>query len=135
MDADQDCTQSSTWSVGQLARASGLSVRVLRHWEDKGLLQADRSTRGHRRYRPDQVTRPYSVGAALAVAAQSDASLAGAVRAAAEAGSLDGLAAGCLVAAGVALAGAVLAWPGGPCRPGLPPNSRRSVRQWLPRRA
>lgn len=59
MDAEQDHTRSSTWSVGQLARASGLSVRVLRHWEDKGLVQADRSTRGHRRYGPDQVTRLY----------------------------------------------------------------------------
>ncbi len=59
MDAEQDWTRSSTWSVGQLAQASGLSVRVLRHWEDKGLVRADRSTRGHRRYGPDQVTRLY----------------------------------------------------------------------------
>lgn len=59
MDAEQDQTRSSMWSVGLLARASGLSVRVLRHWEDKGLVQADRSTRGHRRYGPDQVTRLY----------------------------------------------------------------------------
>ena len=99
------------------ARQRAVRAGASDNWEDKGLLQADRSTRGHRRYRPDQVTRPYSVGAALAVAAQSDASLAGAVRAAAEAGFLDGLAAGCLVAAGVALAGAVLAWKTLPARP------------------
>jgi len=59
MDAEQDWKRSSTWSVGRLAQASGLSVRVLRHWEDKGLVRADRSTRGHRRYGPDQVTRLY----------------------------------------------------------------------------
>lgn len=59
MDAERVWTRSSTWSVGQLAQASGLSVRVLRHWEDKGLVRADRSTSGHRRYGPDQVTRLY----------------------------------------------------------------------------
>ncbi len=46
-------------SVGQLAQASGLSVRVLRHWEDMGLISADRSPNGHRRYGPAQVTRLY----------------------------------------------------------------------------
>lgn len=59
MDAQQEPARSPTWSVGQLAQASGLSVRTLRHWEDKGLVCADRSTSGHRRYGPDQVTRLY----------------------------------------------------------------------------
>lgn len=49
----------SLWSVGQLAQASGLSVRVLRHWEDMSLISADRSPNGHRRYGPAQVTRLY----------------------------------------------------------------------------
>lgn len=51
--------RSSSWSVGQLGQASGLSVRVLRHWEDMGLILADRSPHGHRRYGPAQVTRLY----------------------------------------------------------------------------
>lgn len=58
MDVEQPQPRSS-WSVGQLAQASGLSVRVLRHWEDMGLVTADRSPKGHRRYRPAQVTRLY----------------------------------------------------------------------------
>lgn len=45
--------------MGQLGQASGLSVRVLRHWEDMGLISADRSPNGHRRYGPAQVTRLY----------------------------------------------------------------------------
>lgn len=47
------------WSVGELARASGLSVRVLRHWENLRVLTADRTQNGHRRYGPAQVTRLY----------------------------------------------------------------------------
>lgn len=39
-------------SVGQLARATGLSVRVLRHWEDMGLVTPERTASGHRRYGP-----------------------------------------------------------------------------------
>lgn len=45
--------------MGQLGQASGLSVRVLRHWQDMGLVTADRSPSGHRRYGPAQVTRLY----------------------------------------------------------------------------
>jgi EmrB/QacA subfamily drug resistance transporter len=58
-----------------------------------------------------------SVGAALAVAAQAPPEVAGAVLSAAQTGFLDGLAAGCLVASGVALAGAVLAAVALPARP------------------
>lgn len=47
------------WSVGQLARASGLSVRVLRHWDALGLVSPERTPSGHRRYGPAQVTRLY----------------------------------------------------------------------------
>ncbi|ROR91088.1 methyltransferase [Nocardioides aurantiacus] len=59
MDAQKDKTRPASWTVGQLAQSSGLSVRMLRHWEDKGLVSADRSASGHRRYGPDQVTRLY----------------------------------------------------------------------------
>jgi len=59
MAVDQRQTRVSSWSIGELSRASGLSARVLRHWEDLGLLTADRSPRGHRRYGPAQVTRLY----------------------------------------------------------------------------
>lgn len=46
-----------TWTVGDLAAASGLTVRVLRHWEAVGVLSAARTASGHRRYGPAQVTR------------------------------------------------------------------------------
>jgi len=59
MAVDQRRTRVFSWSVGELSRASGLSARMLRHWEDLGLLTADRSPHGHRRYGPGQVTRLY----------------------------------------------------------------------------
>ena len=59
MGATREQTGLSSWTVGQLAQASGLTVRMLRHWEEKGLVSANRSANGHRRYGPDQVTRLY----------------------------------------------------------------------------
>src|SRR3984957_576987 len=59
MTADEPLPCIASWSVGQLARATGLSVRVLRHWEDVGLVTPERTASGHRRYGPAQVTRLY----------------------------------------------------------------------------
>jgi DNA-binding transcriptional MerR regulator len=59
MAADETIPGTDSWSVGQLARATGLSVRVLRHWEDMGLVTPERTASGHRRYGPAQVTRLY----------------------------------------------------------------------------
>ena len=43
-------------SIGEVATATGLSVRVLRHWETLGLVRAQRQASGHRRYwRPELV--------------------------------------------------------------------------------
>lgn len=44
-------------AVGDVARATGLSVRVLRHWEALGLVSPARSTTGQRRYTGDDLTR------------------------------------------------------------------------------
>lgn len=43
--------------MGELSSASGLSVRVLRHWEQLGLVTPERSVAGHRRYGPAEITR------------------------------------------------------------------------------
>jgi ubiquinone/menaquinone biosynthesis C-methylase UbiE len=45
--------------VGELAAASGLSVRVLRHWDAVGIVSPERTPTGHRRYGPAHVTRLY----------------------------------------------------------------------------
>lgn len=52
---------SAGWAVGELARATGLSVRVLRHWDEVGLVSPGRTPSGHRRYARDDVTRLYQV--------------------------------------------------------------------------
>jgi DNA-binding transcriptional MerR regulator len=49
----------SGWTVGDLAQATGLSQRVLRHWERLGLVTPARNPSGHRRYGPGEITRLY----------------------------------------------------------------------------
>lgn len=52
---------SGQWSVGELARATGLSVRVLRHWDEIGLVSPARTAGGHRCYVAEDVARLYRV--------------------------------------------------------------------------
>ncbi|MFD9705868.1 MerR family transcriptional regulator [Lentzea sp. NPDC059081] len=50
------------WSIGDLAKASGLTVRALHHYDEIGLVVAsERTASGHRRYTPDDVRRLYQV--------------------------------------------------------------------------
>lgn len=50
------------WSIGDLAKASGLTVRALYHYDEIGLVVAsERTPSGHRRYTPDDVRRLYQV--------------------------------------------------------------------------
>ena len=44
-------------TVGDVARATGLSVRALRHWEAVGLVGPSRTGSGHRRYSTGDLTR------------------------------------------------------------------------------
>jgi DNA-binding transcriptional MerR regulator len=49
-------------TVGHLARATGLTVRTLHHWDEIGLLRpAGRSGAGHRHYSDDDVRRLYRI--------------------------------------------------------------------------
>jgi MerR family transcriptional regulator, thiopeptide resistance regulator len=51
-----------TWKTGQLAEASGLTVRTLRHWDAIGLLSPSRRTdAGHREYDEADLARLYQV--------------------------------------------------------------------------
>lgn len=50
------------WSIGDLAKASGLTVRTLHHYDEIGLVGAsERTASGHRRYTPEDVRRLYQV--------------------------------------------------------------------------
>ncbi|PVZ12869.1 methyltransferase domain-containing protein [Actinomycetospora cinnamomea] len=44
-------------TVGELAEATGLSVRVLRHWDQRGVVSPSRTPAGHRLYDADDVVR------------------------------------------------------------------------------
>ncbi|WP_306212204.1 MerR family transcriptional regulator [Actinoplanes sp. RD1] len=53
---------TETWSIGELARATGLTVRTLHHYDDIGLVRpSHRSRGGHRRYDYDDVRRLHRV--------------------------------------------------------------------------
>ncbi|MFF3273188.1 MerR family transcriptional regulator [Streptomyces chrestomyceticus] len=55
-------TDATTWKVGRLAEASGLTVRTLHHWDTIGLLSPSRRTPGgHREYTEDDTARLYQV--------------------------------------------------------------------------
>jgi DNA-binding transcriptional MerR regulator/uncharacterized glyoxalase superfamily protein PhnB len=54
--------ETTTRRVGELAAATGLTVRTLHHYESIGLLVAsERSEAGHRRYSPADVERLYRI--------------------------------------------------------------------------
>ena len=56
------------WSIGEMARASGMTVRALRHYDEIGLLSAgERTASGHRRYTERDVRRLYRVRALRAL--------------------------------------------------------------------
>jgi DNA-binding transcriptional MerR regulator len=42
-------------TIGQLARRTGVNHRLLRHYEQQGLLSPDRTAGGHRLYEPSAV--------------------------------------------------------------------------------
>jgi ubiquinone/menaquinone biosynthesis C-methylase UbiE len=56
---DSARADAAGWTVGELAQATGLSHRVLRHWEELGLVAPARTAAGHRRYGPSEITRLY----------------------------------------------------------------------------
>lgn len=82
-------TAARTWRIGELAAASGLSVRALRHYDQLGLLTpSERTASGYRLYRAADVRRLYRIRAlrelglgldAIAVALQDDGSGLGAI--------------------------------------------------------
>jgi len=54
--------ETDSLTVGALAKASGLTVRTLHHWDALGLLvPAERSSAGYRRYGPEDVARLYRI--------------------------------------------------------------------------
>ncbi|MGI9646653.1 MAG: redox-sensitive transcriptional activator SoxR [Ilumatobacteraceae bacterium] len=46
-----------SFSIGQIAARSGVSTSALRFYESNGLIEADRSSAGHRRYHADVLRR------------------------------------------------------------------------------
>ena len=47
--------------IGDAARETGIAAHVLRHWEAEGILKPARDSLGHRRYRPEDLSRAAAV--------------------------------------------------------------------------
>lgn len=54
---EDDADGSADWSIGRLARASGLPVKTVRFYSDAGLLSSSRTRSGHRRYTAADLAR------------------------------------------------------------------------------
>jgi DNA-binding transcriptional MerR regulator len=52
--------------IGELARETGVSVRLLRYYEEQGLLASERTSGGHRSYAPDAPAAVERIRALLA---------------------------------------------------------------------
>jgi len=57
VDIDVRFKSDELLSIGTLAAASGVSARSLRYYEEQGLLMAQRTQSGHRRFDPEAVGR------------------------------------------------------------------------------
>src|SRR4051812_25334317 len=57
-------SSAGRWSIGELAKACGVTVRALHHYDEIGLLTpGERSAAGHRRYTGQDVRRLYRIRA------------------------------------------------------------------------
>ncbi|MEU3963379.1 MerR family transcriptional regulator [Streptomyces buecherae] len=59
--------------IGELARHTGVSTRLLRYYEEQGLLRSERDSNGYRRYAPEAVERVRRVRELLATGLNTDA--------------------------------------------------------------
>ena len=56
-----------SWSIGELAKATGVSTDTLRHYERKGVLRSQRAGNGYRKYPEDALERVRMVRQGLAI--------------------------------------------------------------------
>jgi DNA-binding transcriptional MerR regulator len=52
--------------IGELATATGVTSRALRHYEDRGLLRPSRTNGGYREFEPEDVVRVEQIQAMIA---------------------------------------------------------------------
>lgn len=48
---------SETWTIGRVAERAGVATSALRFYEEQGLIEAERTSSGHRRYSRDVLRR------------------------------------------------------------------------------
>ena len=54
-------TAAPTRRIGEIAKATGMTVRTLHYYEEIGLIRPERTDAGHRLYGPDAVERLYKI--------------------------------------------------------------------------
>jgi DNA-binding transcriptional MerR regulator len=63
----RSASRSGSWSIGELAKATGVSTDTLRHYERKGVLHSQRAGNGYREYPEDALERVRMVRQGLAI--------------------------------------------------------------------
>jgi DNA-binding transcriptional MerR regulator len=63
----RSASRSGSWSVGELAKATGVSTDTLRHYERKGVLHSHRAGNGYREYPENALERVRMVRQGLAI--------------------------------------------------------------------
>lgn len=63
----QSVSRSASWSIGALAKATGVSTDTLRHYERKGVLHSQRAGNGYREYPENALERVRTVRQGLAM--------------------------------------------------------------------
>ncbi|MFJ2603482.1 MerR family transcriptional regulator [Streptomyces sp. NPDC087425] len=51
------CVHEGNLRIGEMVDRTGVSERLLRYYESRGLLKPERTSQGHRLYRPNDVSR------------------------------------------------------------------------------
>jgi DNA-binding transcriptional MerR regulator len=53
--------------IGELSRATGVSIRSLRYYEQQGILSSERGANGYREYGPEAAEAVYRIRALMAI--------------------------------------------------------------------
>ena len=63
----RSASHSGPWTIGALAKATGVSTDTLRHYERKGVLHSQRAGNGYREYPEDALERVRMIRQGLAI--------------------------------------------------------------------
>lgn len=61
MDADKNAATRPSMKIGELAKTANISTRLIRYYEEQGLIESTRAANGYREYDPVLVDRVWQI--------------------------------------------------------------------------